>query len=259
MNKEVFYSVIMSVYNDQDNIEASIKSILSQSFNNFEFIIIDDGSTDDSLNIIKSYVKVDNRIKFYSNVINLGLTKSLNHAIEKSKGVWLVRQDSDDISLPNRLKDAYEAINCNHFDFYSTPAILFGKNKMTKIVPNKLTRSFFDVGFLKFKNCLVHGTLIIKKSVLKKVFYNENFIYSQDFKLYHDLINKGFILFYNKSSISYKLRVHEKSLTQINRLEQLNYFNKVLIENNLPIFKNSLKGRLMNKILEIKLILKKLF
>ena len=106
-------SVIMSVYNDEKYIAKAIDSILTQSFSNFELIICDDYSTDRSSNIIEKYVKQDNRIVFFKNEKNLGLATSLNRCIERAKGKYIARMDSDDISLPNRFEVEYNYLEDN--------------------------------------------------------------------------------------------------------------------------------------------------
>ena len=93
-------SVLMSVNNGERYLEKSIESIIHQTFNDFEFIIINDGSHDDRLNIIKSYD--DKRIKLINNKKRLGLTKSLNRGIELCKSEIIARMDADDISKKDR-------------------------------------------------------------------------------------------------------------------------------------------------------------
>ena len=100
-------SVVMSVYNGSSYLHESIQSILNQTFTDYEFIIINDGSSDDSLNIIKQYSEFDNRVVVISHD-NIGLTKSLNIAINLAKGKYIARQDADDISLPERLNKQYK-------------------------------------------------------------------------------------------------------------------------------------------------------
>lgn len=96
-------SVVMPVYNAELYVEFSIRSILSQTYKSFELIIIDDGSTDQSLNIIKKLSSEDDRIVIISRE-NKGLATSLNEGIAKAKGTWIARMDADDISLPYRLE-----------------------------------------------------------------------------------------------------------------------------------------------------------
>jgi len=244
----------MSVYNDEKYLSECIDSIINQTFKNFHFIIIDDASTDMSKQIITDYVKKDKRINPFYNKTNMGLTKNLNFAINKARGNWIVRQDSDDISLNNRLKKAYALIQKNNFDFYSTPAKLIG-NKYNKIIPNFFSRTFFNINFLEFKNCLIHGTLIIKSSVISKIKYDESYKYSQDFKLYHDLKNNGYKLYYDRKSITYLLRIHDNQVSKANSKEQLDNFNNILILNGFQKQDKSNKLKLKNKFLEIKIVI----
>ena len=104
-------SVVMSVYNGEQYLREAIDSILNQSFTEFEFIIINDGSTDNSLQIIESYK--DERIVLI-NQSNTGLAKALNIGIEKSRSNFIARMDADDISLPDRLQKQYDFLEQHH-------------------------------------------------------------------------------------------------------------------------------------------------
>lgn len=95
-------SVVMSVYNGHKYLGETIESILNQSFQNFEFIIIDDGSTDGAIDIIRYYEKQDERIKVISNEANIGLALSLNKGIQAAKGKYIARMDADDVCFPER-------------------------------------------------------------------------------------------------------------------------------------------------------------
>ena len=102
-NQNILVSVLMSVYNDDEYVEQSILSILNQTYSNLEFIVINDGSSDNSIKIIEKYSKLDKRIKCY-NQTNQGLTKSLNKGLKLCLGEYIFRQDADDISDVNRIK-----------------------------------------------------------------------------------------------------------------------------------------------------------
>jgi glycosyltransferase involved in cell wall biosynthesis len=102
MPKNPKLSVIMSVHNGEKYLREAIESILNQTFTDFKFIIINDGSTDNSLAIIRSYD--DKRIRILNNGTNIGLTKSLNKALKQAKGKYIARQDADDVSLPDRFE-----------------------------------------------------------------------------------------------------------------------------------------------------------
>ena len=102
-------SVVMSVYNADRYLRESVKSILDQSFDNFEFIIINDGSTDSSMKILQSFS--DPRIRLITQE-NKGIAASLNEAISLARGRFIARMDADDISLPNRLSQKKVEILC---------------------------------------------------------------------------------------------------------------------------------------------------
>ena len=93
MNKEPLISVIMGVYNDQRFLKEAIESILCQTYKNFEFIICNDCSADQSTKILEKYKKIDNRITIINNKKNMGLAASLNRCIDISKGDYIARMD----------------------------------------------------------------------------------------------------------------------------------------------------------------------
>src|SRR5574344_639787 len=105
-------SVVMPVYNtDETFLRESIESILNQSFKDFEFIIINDGSTNNAEDVILSYK--DERIRYYKNDINLKLIKTLNRGLLLAEGEYIARMDSDDISLPTRFQTQVEFLGKN--------------------------------------------------------------------------------------------------------------------------------------------------
>ena len=97
-------SVLMPAYNSEQYVAESIESILNQTFTDFEFIIINDGSTDNTAKIIDEYAKRDERIKFVNNSKNKGLIGVLNEGLNLARGEYIARMDSDDISLPTRFE-----------------------------------------------------------------------------------------------------------------------------------------------------------
>lgn len=102
MQNNPLVSVVMSVFNTEKYAGEAIESILNQTYSYFEFIIVDDGSTDASLRIIKKYADEDKRIRIYINDKNIGLAKSLNKGIDISRGEYIARMDADDVSMPDR-------------------------------------------------------------------------------------------------------------------------------------------------------------
>ena len=179
-------SVIMSVFNDQKNIESSVNSILKQTYKNFELLVNDDGSTDQTRKILESIR--DERIKIFTSSKNIGLTKSLNLLIKKSTGTLIARQDSDDVSLKDRFEIQVNRLISGNYDAVLSRALLKNSNslrpKYSYYLPKKLV--------IKYKNPFIHGTLLIRKKVLIDLgMYDENFIYAQDYKLMKSMIDNS--------------------------------------------------------------------
>ena len=186
INRDHLISVIMSVYNDEKNIDKSIKSIMSQTYKNLELHILDDGSDDKTWKIINKYKTEYQNIFIYRNKNNLGLTKSLNYLVNQTNGEIIARQDSDDLSHPERIEKQLNIMTKYNLDFCTTRAQIIQNNKITPkfsyYIPKKIV--------VKYKNPFIHGTLMIKKRVIINVgMYDENFYYSQDYKLMTDLLN----------------------------------------------------------------------
>lgn len=109
-NNVPFFSISMAVYNTQDFIEESLRSILDQTFQDFELIIVDDGSTDDSMRIVRQYAEGDPRMKVVAHPVNKGLSAARNTGIENAKGRYIWFPDSDDTFAKDLLQNAYDQI-----------------------------------------------------------------------------------------------------------------------------------------------------
>jgi len=215
-------SVIMSVYNDENNVANAIQSILDQTFDDFEFLIIDDCSTDNTYEEMTKFLN-DYRVKLYVNEENIGLTKSLNKLIEESSGKYIFRQDSDDISFNNRLDEQIKILETKDVKTCTTRAIDINNNKiipgLSSWIPKKIT--------MKFKNPYIHGTLAIEKLLLNSIGnYSEDFYYSQDFRLYLDLLQNNEKIYEIKKPL-YKLNT-SNNISTLNKDEQKYYFKKAL-------------------------------
>ena len=215
-------SVIMSVYNDENNVANAIQSILDQTFDDFEFLIIDDCSTDNTYEEMTKFLN-DSRVKLYVNEENIGLTKSLNKLIEESSGKYIFRQDSDDISFNYRFDEQIKILETKDVKTCTTRAIDINNNKiipgLSSWIPKKIT--------MKFKNPYIHGTLAIEKLLLNSIGnYSEDFYYSQDFRLYLDLLQKNEKIYEIKKPL-YKLNT-SNNISTLNKDEQKYYFKKAL-------------------------------
>ena len=179
-------SVLISVKDDEVNILKSIESILNQTYENIEILIVDDQSQDDTYKILQS-IK-DDRIKLFRNEKNLGLTKSLNFLINQSNGELLARHDSDDISLLDRIEKQVKILSTTEFKVCTTRAIIKNSNS---VVP-RLSYLFPDELIVKYKNPFIHGTLMIYKNIIEDIgLYDDKFYFAQDYKLFKDLLKKG--------------------------------------------------------------------
>lgn len=187
-------SVLMSVYNGAHFIRQAISSILNQSFSEFEFIIIDDGSTDNSAQIVKEFS--DDRIRFFQQR-NRGLATALNHGISLSKCDWIARMDADDIALPQRLQHQWEYV-CSQPEVVVVGGIVhlidtkghaLGRSEIPPcdhegILTNLLSPATGPV--------LAHPAVMIRKeAVVKCGGYRKEFSYSQDKDLWLRLSRVG--------------------------------------------------------------------
>jgi len=220
INKKI--SVIMSVYNNEATLEKSVESILSQSYENFDFLIIDDCSSDKTKEILKTYQLKDKRVKVFTNKTNLGLTKSLNTLLKSTDiSSIIARQDGDDYSEKDRFSKQIQYILNENCDAVYSRAIRTDNNK---IIPGKsfyLNKKFL----LNFKNPFIHGTLMAKFDSFKKAgFYDESFYYAQDYKLILDFYKNGEKIHYIKEPL-YNLNM-KNNISSNFKEEQKNYFIK---------------------------------
>lgn len=165
MNKNPKVTVLMPVYNGEEYLREAIESILFQSFGNFEFLIIDDGSTDDSINIIASYT--DPRIRVITNGENIGIARALNKGIELARGKYIARMDSDDISLPKRFEKQVDFLDKNpEIGIVGSWIKTFGGRK-TIILAHPCNPEMVRIFFL-FDSPLAHPTVMMRREFLKK-------------------------------------------------------------------------------------------
>ncbi len=172
----------MSVYNAAPYLKEAVDSILNQTFGDFEFLIVDDRSTDNSIKILETYE--DERIVLFQNHKNIGLTRNLNKLIKLAKGEFIARMDADDISLPMRFEKQIKfLVNNLDIDLCGTQIGVFGNDKSNSSYPI----NFDDIKFqLMYQNPIAHPSVVWRKKALlsNHLFYDENYITSQDFELW---------------------------------------------------------------------------
>lgn len=163
-------SIIMPVYNSEKYLHESISSILNQTLKKFELIIIDDKSSDNSIDIIHSFIKKDNRIKLYINKENKGAASSRNLGISYSKGKYIALMDSDDISYSTRLEKQVSYLEENHdIGLCGSNCTYIGFKKSHKsnlpLTHNEIVSSFL------FYNPIIHPSITFRASKLKNIQY----------------------------------------------------------------------------------------
>jgi len=161
-------SVVMAVYNGMPYLEEAVKSVLSQTYNNLEFIIVDDASTDGTAKYLKSLK--DKRIKIITNSKNLGLATSLNKALKVANGEYIARMDADDISMSNRLKTQMKYLILNpKIDICGTWAILIDEEGKTIGKVHKPSQDKEIKKMNKWIPGLIHPTWFGKKLMFEKL------------------------------------------------------------------------------------------
>lgn len=217
-------SVLMSVYNGASYLHKSIESILSQTFTDFEFIIIDDSSTDTTCKIITEYADRDQRLRLFKNAENIGLTKSLNKGLALAQGEYVARQDADDVSLPQRFEKQVALLNehpevvlvsCN-LELINSEGHLIGKLERAcspELIP----------WYLLFYNRLAgHSQVSFRREIAKSLGgYLENRRYSQDYELWCRLVKVG--KFAIIPEVLLQQRMHSNSISIDKKSEQKAY------------------------------------
>ena len=170
IEKKILISVIMSVYNGEKYLEEAINSILFQSYENFEFIIINDGSVDKTSIILEKYQQKDKRIKVINNIINKGLIYSLNKGFEKASGKYIARMDADDIAEKNRFREQVKCLENNRDIAMCSTYIKIFRNNMKFITKTFKTDTEYERIKVKllFRNYIAHPTVMIRKEIIDK-------------------------------------------------------------------------------------------
>lgn len=171
MNPQI--SIILPAYNAEKYLATAIESILQQSFKDFEFIILNDGSTDNTEKIILSYT--DSRIRYIKNEKNLKLIKTLNKGIELAKGKYIARMDADDIALPTMLEECYTFFETHPEYSIVAPSVYNMDNdgRTYKKGNNRYSSEVLPY-ILLFENVVTHPGIMLKADILKKYQYEDS-------------------------------------------------------------------------------------
>ena len=202
-------TVIMPVYNCELYIQEAVESILNQSFTDFEFLIIDDASTDQTVSILKKYC--DSRIKLIEKPLNTGYANSLNYGLKIANGEYIARMDGDDISYPQRFAKQVSFLDDNpEFVLCGTFYKIIGDDTNFNIPEN---HNEIKLALLK-ANCIAHPTVLIRKKTLDdfSIIYDVSNETAEDYDMWVRLLQIGKL--YNIQEVLLKYRIHATSVSR---------------------------------------------
>ena len=225
-------SIIMSTYKEEETLlRESIESILNQTFKDFEFIIILD-YPDNNLHkkIIEEYSKIDNRIRFFVNEKNLGLTGSLNRGLSLAKGEYIGRMDADDISLPYRLERQLEYIKKNQYDLIGGITQMIDEEGNSIFSIQKVPTDFNKIKkALRYGQCIAHPTWLGRKEVFDCLNGYRNIPLCEDFDFTLRVVLNGFKIS-NLNETVLKYRMTKNSISRNNLYDQYLYMKYITNE-----------------------------
>ncbi|MBU0597098.1 glycosyltransferase [Patescibacteria group bacterium] len=216
----VLVSVLISVYNGEKYIKQAVESILNQTEEDWEMVIINDASTDKSPEIILELANHEPRIKFITNEKNLGLTKSLNRGLKECEGEYIARLDADDVSNRERLKIQMDFMENNKEVALCGSQGMYISEDGKKLGEKNLPTHYKDIkDKLLFNNQFIHSSLFLRRAVIDKVgFYNESFKTSQDYELVLRLAKNYPVVNLTERLVSW--RVHPGSISWISKKQE---------------------------------------
>lgn len=219
-------TVLMPVYNGEKHLRESIGSILDQTLEDFEFWIINDGSTDGSERIVNSYN--DSRIKLLRNEMNIGIAETLNRHIRQVRSKYIARMDADDIAFPARLQKQVRFMDENpEVGVCGTWMRLFGDTESIMRYPASHALIKIDMLFC----CpIAHPTVMMRKSIAEEVniLYRTDFQAAQDYELWSRVIDV--VRFANLQEVLLKYRTHKDQVCHYRKETQLAFSRSVRLE-----------------------------
>ncbi|MEO8255400.1 MAG: glycosyltransferase [Flavobacterium sp.] len=218
-------TVLMPVYNCALYIKEAIDSILIQSFEDFEFLIIDDASIDNTVSIIKSYN--DHRIQLIEKPKNSGYTNSLNYGLSIAKGKYIARMDGDDISLPERFSKQYDFMEANEEVVVCGSSFSNIGENLHHILPQ--WHDDIKINLLR-NNTIVHPSVLIRKETLisNAIEYDTKMEPAEDYDLWVRLLGIGRL--HNLQDCLLKYRVHDMQVSNLSKIRQDEAMYKIRIK-----------------------------
>ena len=202
-------SVAMPVYNGERYLAEAIDSILAQTFADFELIIIDDGSTDNSLLVLREYQKRDSRIRLIARE-NRNLATTLNDIIDLARGKWVARMDQDDIALPHRFERQLQCLDQTGADICGSWIQFFGAGE------RRIRKPFHTDEAIKidmlFKCPLAHPSVVMRAELIKRLRYDKAWEKAEDYELWTRAVKAGW-RFTNVQEVLLMYRKHREQIS----------------------------------------------
>ncbi|MFT7344375.1 MAG: glycosyltransferase involved in cell wall biosynthesis [Lentimonas sp.] len=222
-------SVILPVYNAEEYLVEAIESVLNQSFSDFLLIVINDGSTDASKEIIHSFS--DKRIVYVENEMNLGLIKTLNKGLDIAEGKYIARMDADDICYSDRFEKQFSFLELNekHILCGGWAKRIDRLGNMLGAIKRIDSNDLLHANLL-FTNPFVHPTIMFRKEMLKGLYYNEEAVYCEDLEFWIRISMETSFKIGNIPEYLLKYRWHESNVSVQNKKSQLETHKTIISE-----------------------------
>ena len=219
-------SVLMSVFNAGKFLDASIRSIVSQTFQDWEFLIVDDASSDGSVEVVKSWAEKDRRIQLICNGTNQGQTPCLNQGLQAARGRWVARQDADDLSHPLRLTRQFERVTVDP-DLVllgTCGRIIDANDRLTGLLDVPLTSESIR-WTAPLLNPFLHTSVMFRRDVVLDEFggYDESFRISQDYDLWTRLASQRKL-----ANLPWRLVCYRNLVTALSKVGSSTAFNEAM-------------------------------
>ncbi len=218
---EPLVSVVMPFFNAGDFIEQALSSIIRQTYHNLEILVIDDGSTDNSAEIVRSFQ--DPRVKLLGDRYRRGITYRLNEGIDAASGDYVARMDADDVSSPARIECQVSKMKEDRdIVVLGTAAAYFDAIGKITGAPRESPTEDTEIKWrLLTHNCILHPSVMLRSDVIKCERYSSDFPLAQDFELWLRLAARGY-KFANLPQTLVLIRRHDATATSTRRRDQLN-------------------------------------
>lgn len=206
-------SIIMPVWNGEKYLAVAIDSLLAQTFTDFELLVVDDGSTDRTPEILRAYADPRLRVLWLDHA---GIVVALNHGLSQARAEWIARLDADDLSLPRRLERQWQAVSGRPQAVLCHTAVTFFGDDNLVMGESRLPRSrSFTALRLCYQSPIVHSTVLFKKSVALAVGgYLPEERHAEDFSLWGRLLEQGEFIALTEKLV--RFRWHAQSVSQKN-------------------------------------------